>query len=88
MHHEGLVERIARQGFRDEALNVGGRFQILTSHDQIDESVMVIDNRRQVVSGEIVATPDNRIRKIVEVDSGSCSIRFEGDVAVATIIRA
>ena len=62
VHHERRVERIARQSFRDKTLNVGGCFQILTSHNEIDESVMVIDNRRQVVGGEIVATPDDRIR--------------------------
>ena len=58
MHHERRVERIARQSFRDKTLNVGGCFQILTSHNEIDESVMVIDNRRQVVGGKIVATPN------------------------------
>ena len=44
MQHERLVERVAWQGPRDAALNVGGGSEIFPPHNEIYAAIAIIDS--------------------------------------------
>ena len=82
-----LVKGVAGQEVRDAALNVGGGGEIFSTHNQVYASVAIINNGRQVVGGQIIATPNDGIGNSVEMESSCGAAYLEGVIALTAFPR-
>ena len=84
MQHVCLVERVAWQGPRDAALNVGGKGEIFPAHNKVYAAVAIVDNGSQVVGGEIVSTPNDGVGNSVEMEPSCGVAHVKWKVAMTT----
>ena len=64
-------------------MNVGGGSEIFSTHNKVYVAVAVINNGRQVVGGQIIATPNDGIGNSVEMESSCGAAYLEGGLPTA-----